>query len=411
MRRVALLLMVLASVPWQPAAAAPEDGSARCQGRRATIVGTDRGERLRGTRRRDVIVARGGRDVIVGGGGSDVVCAGAGRDRVQTGDGDDHVGGGGGADLLDGDDGDDTIVGGPGADRCFQGWGRGRTRGCVPVVAAAGDIACDPDDGDFNDTRGSERRCRMRMTSELLLRTNLAAVLALGDTQYPSGAPEDYAASYDPTWGRVRPITRPVPGNHEYAGGTGAAGYFGYFGAAAGDPSRGYYSFDIGRWHLVGLNTGADCAHVGGCAAGSPQQRWLVQDLAADPSPCTLAYWHEPRFTSSGANDPKVSAFWDALYADRAEIVLNGHAHVYERFARQTPAAAASPAGIRQFTVGTGGKDLRVFDGLAANSEVRSGQSFGVLELALAPNGYSWRFVPEEGDPTPFTDSGSGTCR
>ena len=382
-------------------------GVGRCDGARATISGTSGRDRIRGTGRRDVISAGRSADTISGRGGRDLICGGPGRDRIRGGPGGDRLRGQGGADTIDGDGGPDAIHGGGGADRCFQGTGRGPTKGCVPVVAAAGDIACATDDESFNGTHGTARYCRMRATSNLLLRTNLAGVLPLGDNQYGQATVAEYQASYDPTWGRVKDISRPVAGNHEYDQ-PGAQGYFDYFGVAAGPPSRGYYSFDVGRWHLVALNTNTDCSTIS-CAAGSEQHTWLVEDLAASGAPCTLALWHEPRFTSSGANDPKVGPFWEALFAAGAEVVLNGHAHVYERFAPQTPAGAHSPTGIRQFTVGTGGKKLHGFGAPKPTSQVRSNSSFGVLELALAPNGYDWRFVAAAGEP-PFIDRGSGRC-
>ena len=392
------------------APAAPAE-QRRCGGRGATVVGTAQRDRIRGTNGSDVVVAGGGRDAVLGRSGDDLVCSGGRGDRVRGGPGADRILGQGGADTLDGDEGDDELVGGGGADVCFQGAGSGRSKGCVPVVAAAGDIACARTHPDFHATNGSQTRCHMRYTSDLLLRTNLAAVLALGDLQYESGELEDFRASYDPTWGRVKAITRPVPGNHEYRT-FRAADYFEYFGAAAGDPDRGYYSFDLGAWHLVGLNTTEDCGGaVGGCTPGSPQNRWLAADLAADPARCTLAYFHEPLFSSQATGDPELRPFWNTLSDDGAELVLNGHAHVYERFAPQTPDGVADRRGIRQFIVGTGGKDLVPFvDDVERNSQVRQATTFGVLELALAPGRYQWRFVSEARPLVPFSDRGAGRC-
>ncbi|HEX2025448.1 MAG TPA: metallophosphoesterase [Actinomycetota bacterium] len=251
----------------------------------------------------------------------------------------------------------------------------------------------------------------MAATAALLTRTNLAAVLTLGDNQYELGEPENFLASYDPTWGRVKGITHPSPGNHDYYT-AGAAGYFGYFGAAAGDPQRGYYSLDVGRWHLVSLNS--ECAQVGGCHAGSPQEVWLRADLAAHPTQCTLGYWHHPRFGSSGVGhehaQPAMSALWEVLHGSGADVVLSGHAHNYERLAPQDATGRFAPEdGIRSFVVGTGGKDLEAFGAIAANSEVRSSEAFGVIELALHPTRYAWRFVSAQG--SMFTDAGSGRCR
>jgi len=280
-------------------------------------------------------------------------------------------------------------------------------RAADPVVAAAGDIACDPADASYNGGAGNAAACRMKDTSDLLAGGGFAAVLLLGDNQYEDGALARYGASYDPTWGRVKAITRPIPGNHEY-GTTGAAGYFAYFGAAAGDPAKGYYSFDLGGWHLIALNS--NCAAVGGCGAGSAEERWLAADLEAHAGTCTLAYWHHPRFSSgSHGDDPTFAPFWADLHAAGADLVLNGHDHDYERFAPQDESGAADPlAGIRELVVGTGGKNHTAFSTLRANSEARSAATFGVLALTLHPNGYDWTFLPAAGGS--FTDSGSGVC-
>jgi acid phosphatase type 7 len=276
-----------------------------------------------------------------------------------------------------------------------------------PVIAAAGDIACDPADSRFNGGAGTTNACRMKATSDLLVGMDLAAVLVLGDSQYEDGALSKFRQSYDPTWGRLKSITRPAPGNHEYRR-SNAAGYFDYFGAAAGDRAKGYYSYDIGTWHLIALNS--NCEDIGGCRAGSAQERWLQADLAAHPAACTLAYWHHPRF-SSGAhgNDSEYDAFWQDLYRAGADVVLVGHDHVYERFAPQTPNAAADPArGIRQFVVGTGGKSHYRFETIRSHSETRSTGTFGVLVLTLRARGYDWRFLPEPGKS--FADSGRDVC-
>jgi len=277
-----------------------------------------------------------------------------------------------------------------------------------PVVAAAGDIACDPSDGNFMGGLGSPVACHMMATSDLILGLpNLAAVLALGDTQYDSGALPAFMGSFDPTWGRLKPLIHPALGNHEVQT-TNADGYFQYFGAAAGPPLEGWYSYDIGAWHLIVLN--ANCPGTGGCGLGSPQEQWLQADLAAHQNLCTLAYWHQPRFSSGQhGDDTATDALWQDLYAAGAEIVLNGHDHDYERFAPQTPTGAADPVGgIREFVVGTGGKDHSGQGTLQPNSEVMNVDTFGVLVLTLHPAGYDWQFLPEPG--MTFTDSGSGTC-
>ena len=234
-------------------------------------------------------------------------------------------------------------------------------------------------------------------------------VFTLGDNAYPNGSTSDYANCYDGSWGRHKARTRPSPGNHEYQT-ANASGYFTYFGSAAGTQGQGYYSYNLGDWHIIVLNSNSNCSTIS-CAAGSAQEQWLRQDLAANTKSCTLAYWHHPRFNSGAehGNSTAVAPFWDALYQFNAEIVLNGHEHIYERFAPQTPNAVADPArGIREFVVGTGGASHYGFGTLKANSEVRNNTANGVLKLTLRAGGYDWTFVPA-GSAT-FTDSGSGSC-
>jgi acid phosphatase type 7 len=274
-------------------------------------------------------------------------------------------------------------------------------------IAAAGDIACDPASSSFNGGLGVGLACRQRATSDLLVGAGYESVLALGDVQYEDGAFSKFGASYDQSWGRVQAITHPAVGNHEY-GTSGAAGYFQYFGAAAGDPTKGYYSFDLGGWHLIALNS--NCAEVGGCGAGSTQEQWLRADLSThSAAPCTLAFWHHPRFSSGEhGTDSTYTAFWQALYDANADLVLVGHDHDYERFAPQTASGGLDTArGIREFVVGTGGKEQRTFPTVRTNSEARSVTSLGVLELTLGTAGYAWRFAPAVGT---FTDAGSGVC-
>lgn len=276
-----------------------------------------------------------------------------------------------------------------------------------PVIAAAGDIACDPADANYNGGAGTEGACYMKVTSDLLLKINPAAVLTLGDNQYEVATLSEFQRSFDPTWGRLKSIIHPAVGNHEYKT-PGASGYFNYFGAAAGEPEKGYYSYDIGTWHIIALNS--NCSDVGGCGFGSPQEQWLRADLVAHPAFCTLAYWHHPRFSSGRyGNNPEYAAFWQDLYNAGVDVVLVGHEHNYERFAPQGPSGAADPArGIRQFIVGTGGKNFSPFVTIQPNSEIQKSDTFGVLVITLHPNGYDWRFVPEPGKR--FTDSGSTSC-
>jgi acid phosphatase type 7 len=274
-----------------------------------------------------------------------------------------------------------------------------------PTIAAAGDIACDPESPAFNGGDGHGLECRQRATSDLLL-ARYVGVLALGDLQYPDGSFPRFLDSYDRTWGRVKAITAPIPGNHEYRT-DGATGYYRYFGVAARDPGEGYYSFDLGGWHVIALNS--NCSAVGGCGAGSPQEQWLRADLAASPATCTLAYSHHPRFSSGhhGSNS-RYDAVWQALYDANADVVLSGHDHDYERFAPQNASGVRDPArGIRQFVVGTGGRNLRRFARVEPNSEVRDASSLGVLELTLGGAEYSWRFRPAVGS---FEDSGFAGC-
>src|SRR5437588_2383426 len=262
------------------------------------------------------------------------------------------------------------------------------------VLVGAGDIA------DCTALAGAEATAK-------LLDTMSGTVMALGDLAYPDGSKENFAC-YNRTWGRARSRTRPAPGNHEFHS-SGATPYFDYFGALAGDPKTGYYSYDLGSWHILVLNS--ECKDVGGCESGSPQERWLRADLASHPVACALAYWHKPLFSSGSAhgNDLAMKPLWDALYDANADVVVNGHDHDYERFAPQTPDGASDAVrGIREFIAGTGGKNLRPFGPAKPNSEVRDFSAFGVLQLTLKPNGYDWQFIPEEGKT--FTDSGSGVC-
>jgi hypothetical protein len=265
-------------------------------------------------------------------------------------------------------------------------------------IIAAGDIAdC--------------RRESDEATARLIGGFDDSTVLTLGDNAYPDGSAEDFEECYEPTWGRFKDRTKPSPGNHEYDT-QGAEGYFDYFGKAAGDPDRGYYSYDLGAWHIVALNS--NCEEVpGGCEEGSQQVRWLKADLAAnDDKSCTLAYMHHPRF-SSGAkhgNTHYVKPLWEALYEAGAEVVLSAHEHNYERFAPQNPGGREDPEdGIREFVVGTGGgKGTYPIVEPIANSEVHNDETYGVLKLTLNPKSYEWRFVPVEGET--FSDSGSAKC-
>lgn len=229
-------------------------------------------------------------------------------------------------------------------------------------------------------------------------------VFLLGDNVYDNGTASEYTNCYNPSWGRHKARTKPVPGNHEYNT-VNATGYYGYFGALAGDPTKGYYSYDLGDWHIIALNSNL------AVAAGSTQEQWLRADLAASTKTCTLAYWHHPRFSSGfeHGNNDAMQPLWQALYDANADVILNGHDHDYERFAPQTPTGAADGVrGIREFVVGTGGKSHYSLGTVRANSEVFNGATYGVLKMTLSPGGYAWEFVHVPG--TTFTDSGTGSC-
>lgn len=263
------------------------------------------------------------------------------------------------------------------------------------VLVGAGDIARCDDDGDEATGR--------------LLEGIPGTVFTLGDNAYQRGSVNDFERCYDPSWGKHRARTRPAPGNHEYAT-PGAAGYFGYFGPSAGDRGKGYYSYDLGAWHVVVLNS--NCSEVeGGCAQGSPQEKWLRVDLERSRSGCTLAYFHHPRFSSGKEHGGHLSVkpFWRALYDHEADVVLSAHEHNYERFAPQTPGGEPDPTrGIRQFVVGTGGAELYGFGEADPNSQVRNARALGLLKMTLRPQGYSWEFVPVAGET--FRDAGTDGC-
>lgn len=258
------------------------------------------------------------------------------------------------------------------------------------VLVGAGDIASCSSTGD-------------EATANLLDGIS-GTVFTVGDNAYETGSVAEFSDCYDPSWGRHKARTRPAPGNHDY-GTAGAAGYYGYFGANAGNPSTGYYSYNIGEWHIIALNSNV------GDGTGSTQEQWLRADLAGNTKSCTLAYWHHPRFSSGleHGSDPSLQPLWQALYDADADVILGGHDHDYERFAPQTPVGVADAArGIREFVVGTGGRSHYSRGIVKANSEVFNGTTYGVLKLTLSPGSYAWQFVPVSGGT--FTDSGTGRC-
>lgn len=260
-----------------------------------------------------------------------------------------------------------------------------------PVVAGAGDISlCSKPEDVY--------------TAALLENIN-GDVLTFGDNTQDEGTAQEFTQCYDPTWGVHKYKTHPTPGNHDYRTLEGSP-YYAYFGSAAGEGGKGYYSYEIGAWHLIALNSLIDIT------SDSAQVQWLEADLILHRNDCTLAYWHHPRYTSSqGASpSPSTDAIWDVLYEYGVDIVLNGHAHLYERFAPQNPLGTADPTnGIRQFVVGTGGGgSLDNYGPPINNSEVINNETYGVIKLTLHEFSYDWEFLPIEGQT--FTDTGSDDC-
>jgi Calcineurin-like phosphoesterase len=281
------------------------------------------------------------------------------------------------------------------------------------IVVAAGDIACPADpvhigdnaEGATDQVRAPHATCGQAITARLIGQMKPDAVLALGDTQYPNASYSQYAASYAKSWGGFRSITYPAVGNHEYLT-RQARGYFEYFGQRAGHPDEGWYSYDLATWHVIVLNS--ECGYIRGCGPGSPQERWLAADLAAHPNACTLAYWHEPRWSSgTHGSNPLYSAIWGDLAAARADVVLNGHDHDYERFAPLSADGQIDPNGVREFIAGTGGESHYKFHLSATGSQVRIANTFGVLRLALEPGAYEWKFVSASGA---TLDAGRAPC-
>ena len=262
-----------------------------------------------------------------------------------------------------------------------------------PVLVGAGDIAVCTGTGDEE--------------TAALVDAIPGTVFTTGDNVYPDGTAQQFADCYEPSWGRHRDRTMPAVGNHEYHT-SGASGYFGYFGAAAGDPAKGYYSYDVGSWHIVVLNS--NCASVGGCGVGSPQEKWLRSDLDATTQPNVGAFWHHPLRTS-GTRGPtlEVGPLWQALYDSGAEFAAVGHDHFYERFSPlDSFGNLDANFGIRSFVVGTGGANLYAPGPAAPHSEA-FGRSNGVLKLTLRDDSYDWEFVPTRG--TGFAESGSASVR
>ena len=276
----------------------------------------------------------------------------------------------------------------------------GPAPGVGATLVAAGDVACGP------DIETTPAQCQQEATAALVERLNPDSVLVLGDTAYETVTPDSLKA-YDASWGRFLDRTHAVVGNHEYYG-AGADAYWNYFGDRAGGRGDGWYSFDVGGWHVVVLNS--ECDHVD-CDSDGDQGRWLAGDLATHPARCTLAAMHRPRFSSGDeyGNDESVSGLWQVLQDAGVDVVLNGHEHSYERFAPQRDSGrATAQEGMAEFVVGTGGRDLRGFADPKPNSEVRWNDSFGVLALTLRADGYDWRFHATDGADV---DAGTASCR
>jgi hypothetical protein len=277
---------------------------------------------------------------------------------------------------------------------------RGATAGPTATLVAAGDVACAP------SVEVTAEQCQQEATADLVEGLKPDAVLVLGDTAYETVDAETLKG-YDASWGRFLDRTHAVVGNHEYFG-TGPDAYWSYFGDRAGPRDEGWYSFDVGAWHVVVLNS--ECDDVD-CSPDGEQGRWLADDLGGNSARCTVAAFHRPRFSSGDeyGDDESVSGFWQILQDAGVDVVLNGHEHSYERFAPQRDSGrATAEEGMAEFVVGTGGRDLRGFGETKPNSEVRWNDSFGVLALTLRPDGYDWRFHATNGADV---DSGSAACR
>ena len=277
-----------------------------------------------------------------------------------------------------------------------------------PVIAAARDIACAPNDPFFFSGNGDATHCAQKRTAALI--GTVDAVLPLGDNQYNSGSLTNYLAVFDKTWGVFKAKSFPVPGNHEY-GTTNAGGYFSYFGSRAGPSGQGWYSFNIGVWHLIAINS--ECDRLSGaCASGGAQETFVRHDLAAHPSKCTLAFWHEPAFSSGSAvvqNADAMKPIWRDLYNAGVDVVLSGHKHFYERFAPLNAFGQPLTVGMRELIIGTGGEDHAGTPARITGSQALNAHTFGISKVTLHASSYDWRFIGEPG--STFSDSGSTACR
>ena len=275
------------------------------------------------------------------------------------------------------------------------------------LVAGSNDL---PDGAERLIAVGDIAHCPVSSDEDVAALVGLlpGTLAVLGDNVYETGTAEEFERCYEPAWGGYKDRTRPAVGNHEYGKGNADA-YFAYFGEAAGEPGKGWYSYDLGAWHVVVLNS--NCDHIGGCAPDSAQVKWLEKDLKDSDADCTLAYFHHARFSSGSehGNNEDVAPFWDVLQGAGADVVLSAHDHHYERFAPQDPSGVLGTNGMREFVVGTGGKQFYDLAEPQPNSDYRDNKTHGVLELILKPDGYDWRFLPAAGGDA--TDSGSDSCR
>ncbi len=259
---------------------------------------------------------------------------------------------------------------------------------------------------DIADCNSSGDEATASLVQNWLLKHPAGLVAAAGDLAYETGSEQEFNNCYDPSWGVFKNNTYPAPGNHEYVS-ANAAPYYKYFGNRAGDPNKGYYSYEHGAWHVIVLNS--NCAAIGGCDATSPEAQWLQNDLAQHQNACTLAYWHHPRFSSGQhGSDPSMQILWATLANAKTDVVLWGHDHHFERFAPMNADGERDETGTRAFVIGMGGRNHYAMPQVLANSLARNNDTFGVLELKLFAKSYEWQFIPEAGKS--FSDSGSGQC-
>ena len=273
-------------------------------------------------------------------------------------------------------------------------------------IAAVGDIACSPMDSHFADGKGEDGRCYQADVARLVRSLRVDGLLLMGDIQYDSGTAEEFAGSFDTSWGQFRRLAYPTPGNHEFNGGA-ALGYFSYFGERAGPAERGYYGANIGAWRVLSLNSNCSISHA--CAREGAQVRWLRSELQRHTRQCTLVMWHHPRFSSGFHGDtPDVDALWRAAANGGADLALAGHDHHYERFASMDAHGSLEPSGgLQSFVVGTGGKESYPTLFPQAGSKRRISRRFGVLDLQLATSGWTSSFVELDGA---RTDPAAGKC-